>query len=275
VALNFKVTSQSITQRAFGLPKDTLDPFMAEAGVMPYDIPNTQYDLVIHDTGLRVGYWRSVSHALNAFANESFVDEMALAAGKDPYAYRMSLLDKQPRFANVLKMAADKSGWGTPAPAGRSRGIALMEGYDTYMAQVAEVSVKDNQVTVHRMTVVADLGRMVNPDTVQAQIQSSVVFGLSAGAEQPDHAGQGPGAADQFRRLPGAAHARVAGDGHHAGAQHRKARRHRRAGHGAGGAGGGQCGVRGHRQAGAHAAAERQPRQSLMHRGLAPGSRQE
>ncbi|WP_411877639.1 molybdopterin cofactor-binding domain-containing protein [Polaromonas sp. YR568] len=180
VALTFKLTSQSITQRAFGLPKDTLDPFMAEAGAMPYDIPNTQYDLVIHDSGLRVGYWRSVSHALNAFANESFVDEMALAAGKDPYAYRMSLLEKQPRFANVLKLAADKSGWGTPAPAGRSRGIALMEGYDTYMAQVAEISVKDNQVTVHKMTVVADLGRMVNPDTVQAQIQSSVVFGLSA-----------------------------------------------------------------------------------------------
>ena len=180
VAFNFKLTSQSITQRAFGLPKETLDPFMAEAGVMPYDIPNTKYDMVILDSGLRVGYWRSVSHALNAFANESFVDEMALAAGKDPYVYRMSLLDKQPRFANVLKMAADKAGWGTPAPVGRFRGIALMEGYDTYMAQVAEISVKDKQITVHKVTVVADLGRMVNPDTVQAQIQSSVVFGLSA-----------------------------------------------------------------------------------------------
>ena len=179
-AVNFKLTSQSVTQRAFGLPKDTLDPFMAEAGVMPYDIPNTQYDLVIHDSGLRVGYWRSVSHALNAFANESFVDEMAAAAGKDPYAYRMSLLDKQPRFANVLKLAAEKSGWATPAPAGRFRGIALMEGYDTFMAQVAEISVKDKQITVHKMTVVADLGHMVNPDTVQAQIQSSIVFGLSA-----------------------------------------------------------------------------------------------
>lgn len=147
---------------------------------MPYDIANTQFDVVIHDSGLRVGYWRSVSHALNAFANESFVDEMAAAAGKDPYAYRMSMLEKQPRFAKVLKMAADNSGWSTPAPAGRFRGIALMEGYDTYMAQVAEISVKDKQITVHKVTVVADLGHMVNPDTVQAQIQSSVVFGLSA-----------------------------------------------------------------------------------------------
>lgn len=180
VAYDFKLTSQSITQRAFGLPKDTLDAFMVEAGVVPYDIPNTTYGLVINDTGLRAGYWRSVSHALNAFANESFMDELALAAGQDPYAYRMSLLEKQPRFAHVLKTAADKAGWGTALPAGRTRGIALMEGYDTFMAQVAEISVKDKQITVHKMTVVADLGHMVNPDTVVAQIQSSIVFGLSA-----------------------------------------------------------------------------------------------
>ena len=92
----------------------------------------------------------------------------------------MSLLDKQPRFAKVLKMVAEKARWSTPPPAGRSCGIALMEGYDTYMAQVAEISLKDKQITVHKMKVVADLGRMVNPDTVVAQIQSSIVFGLSA-----------------------------------------------------------------------------------------------
>jgi isoquinoline 1-oxidoreductase subunit beta len=180
VAMTFQLTSQSVTQRAFGLPKDTLDPFMAEAAVAPYNIPDATHDLVIHDAGLRVGYWRSVSHALNAFANESFIDELAAAAGKDPYAYRMALLDKQPRFANVLKLAADKAGWDKPLPAGRTRGIALMEGYDTYMAQVAEISVKDNAIRVHRMVVAADLGRMVNPDTVEAQIQSSIVFGLSS-----------------------------------------------------------------------------------------------
>ena len=179
-AMTFKVTSQSVTQRAFGLPKDTLDAFMVEAGVAPYDIPNTRHDVVIHDTGLRAGYWRSVSHAHNAFANESFVDEMAAAAGKDPYAYRMAMLEKQPRFANVLKQAAERSGWATPAPAGRFRGMALMDGYDTYLAQVMEISVKDNQITVHKVTVVADPGHMVNPDTVQAQIMSSVIFGMSA-----------------------------------------------------------------------------------------------
>jgi isoquinoline 1-oxidoreductase beta subunit len=184
VALQFKVTSQSITQRAFGLPKDSFDPFMAEAAVAGYEIPNTQHDLVIHDSGMRVGYWRAVSHNMNAFANESFMDELAAAAGKDPYQYRLALLKNKPRHANVLRLAAEKSGWGQPLPAGRARGMALMEGYDTYMAQVAEVSVKNGEVTVHRVTVAADLGQMVNPDTVEAQIQSSIVFGMSAGLMQ-------------------------------------------------------------------------------------------
>jgi isoquinoline 1-oxidoreductase beta subunit len=181
VALHFQVASQSITQRAFGLPKDTLDPFMTEASVAGYNVPNTQHDLVIHDSGYRVGYWRAVSHNMNAFANESFMDELAKAAGQDPYEYRMKLLANKPRFANVLKLAADKAGWGKPLPKGRARGIALMEGYDTYMAQVAEVSLnKDGSVRVHKVTVAADTGHMVNPDTVQAQIQSAVVFGISA-----------------------------------------------------------------------------------------------
>ena len=184
IALHHKVTSQSVTQRAFGLPKDTLDPFMAEASVAAYEIANTQHDLVIHDSGMRVGYWRGVSHNMNAFANESFMDELAAAAGKDPYAYRMALLANKPRFANVLKLAADKAGWGSALPAGRARGIALMEGYDTYMAQVAEISMVDGAVKVHKVTVAADLGQMINPDTVEAQIQSAVIFGLGASTMQ-------------------------------------------------------------------------------------------
>jgi isoquinoline 1-oxidoreductase beta subunit len=181
VALTFQLTSQSVTQRAFGLPKDTLDPFMAEASVVPYAIPNMTQDLVITDAGLRVGYWRSVSHALNAFANECFVDELAAAAGQDPVAFRLALLTEKPRFSNVLKLASEKAGWGTPAPEGHYRGVALMEGYDTYMAQVAEISLAgDKSIKVHRVVVAADLGRMVNPDTVEAQIQSAVIFGISA-----------------------------------------------------------------------------------------------
>ncbi len=185
VAMHFKVASQSITQRAFGLPKNTFDPFMAEAAVAPYNIANTKHDLIIHDTGFRVGYWRAVSHNMNAFANESFMDELAKAANKDPYQYRMDLLKDKPRFANVLKLAAEKAGWGTPLPAGRARGIALMEGYDTFMAEVAEVSLNsDGSVRVHKVTVAADVGQMVNPDTVEAQIQSSIVFGMGAALMQ-------------------------------------------------------------------------------------------
>lgn len=183
-AMTFRLTSQSVTGRIFGLPAPVQDPLMTEAAVAGYEIPASRHDVVKHDAGLRVGYWRSVSHALNAFANESFIDELAIAAGKDPYAYRMSLLGSQPRFANVLKLAADKAGWGSPLPAGRSRGIALMEGYDTYMAQVAEISLEGGAVKVHKVTVAADLGRMVNPDTVEAQIQSSIVFGLGAATMQ-------------------------------------------------------------------------------------------
>jgi isoquinoline 1-oxidoreductase beta subunit len=179
-AMTYRMISQSITGRVFGLPLEVQDPLMTEAAIAAYEIPATKHEMVKHEAGIRVGYWRSVSHALNAFANETFIDECAAAAGKDPLAYRLSLLTNQPRFANVLRIAADKAGWSTPAPAGHFRGIALMEGYDTYMAQVAEVSMKGGVPVVHKVTVAADLGRMVNPDTVEAQIQSGVIFGLTA-----------------------------------------------------------------------------------------------
>ncbi len=178
-ALTWRVASQSVTARAFGLPPEAPDGLMTEAATPLYAIPAIRQDVVKHDAGIRVGYWRAVSHNMNAFANESFIDECAAAAGQDPVAYRLAMLDGQPRMANVLKQAAAKAGWGTPAPAGRFRGVSLMEGYDTYMAQVAEVSIQGGAPVVHKVTVVADLGAMVNPDTVLAQIQSSVIFGLS------------------------------------------------------------------------------------------------
>jgi isoquinoline 1-oxidoreductase subunit beta len=179
-AMTFRMTSQSVTGRVFGLPAQVQDPLMTEAAMAAYEIPATKHEMVKYDAGLRVGYWRSVSHMLNAFANETFIDELAANAKADPVAYRLSLLQNKPRFANVLKLAADKAGWSTPVPAGRSRGIALMEGYDTYMAMVAEISVNNGEIRVHKVTTAADLGRMVNPDTVEAQIQSSIVFGLTA-----------------------------------------------------------------------------------------------
>jgi isoquinoline 1-oxidoreductase beta subunit len=181
-ALHLRLSSPSVTARMFPpvVSKEGLDPFQAEAAASPYDIPNQLAESVIHDTGLRVGYWRSVSHAMNSFANESFMDEMALAAGKDPVAFRMSLLEKQPRYKNVLQLAADKAGWGKPLAPGHFQGVGLMEGYDTYMAQVAEVSVVDGKIKVHRVVIAADLGRMVNPNIVRQQLESSIIFGLSA-----------------------------------------------------------------------------------------------
>ena len=181
VAISHKMSSPSVTARLFPpVVKDGVDPFMAEAIVVPYDIANQSVGTVIHEPGLRVGYLRSVSHALNIFANESFIDEMAAAAGKDPYQYRMDMLGGKPRYANVLKLAADKAGWGKPLPKGRARGIALMEGYETYMAQVAEVSVQGGQIKVHRVVVAVDLGQMVNPNIVEQQLESNIVFGLTA-----------------------------------------------------------------------------------------------
>ena len=177
--LHFKLTSQSITQRAFGLPKDTLDPFMVEYGVTPYNIANTQHDLVIHDAGLRVGYWRGVSHNMNAFANESFIDELALAAGKDPVDFRMAMLEGKPRHQAVLKDVVEKSGYRKGAAKGRALGVALMDGYDTVLAVVAEISLgADGEVRVHKVTTSTDLGMVVNPEIVEQQIQSSIIMGM-------------------------------------------------------------------------------------------------
>ena len=179
VGYKLQLTSQSITQRAFGLPKNTLDPFMVEAAVAPYEIGNTSHDLIIHDTGFRVGYLRAVSHTMNCFANECFMDELAHAAGKDPIKYRLDLLSNEPRFANVLKLAADKAGYGKKLPAGHAYGVALMEGYGTYMAQVAEVAVKGGEVKVVKVHVACDCGRMVNPEIVRQQLESGIIYGLS------------------------------------------------------------------------------------------------
>ncbi len=179
VALKFAHAGPSVTKRLFAaFVKDGVDPFMLEAAPTPYEIPNQLGTVTIHDTPVPVGYWRSVSHGVNAFANECFVDEMANAAGQDPVAYRRALL-KEPRYLKVLNLVAEKAGWGKPA-AGQKQGVAIMEGYGTYIALVADVSVKDNNIRVHRVVVAADIGSMVNPNIVEQQIESSVIFGMSA-----------------------------------------------------------------------------------------------
>ena len=107
------------------------------------------------------------------------MDELALAAGKDPVAYRLGLLGNEARMTNVLKIAAEKAGWGRKLPKGRALGVAIMEGYGTYMAQVAEVSVTDGNPKVHKVWVVSDQGNMVNPEIVRQQLESGIIYGLS------------------------------------------------------------------------------------------------
>jgi isoquinoline 1-oxidoreductase beta subunit len=148
---------------------------------MPYDVPNLEVDWVSRDPGVPVGFWRSVGASQNAFVVESFVDELAHAAKRDPFEYRRALLGRAPRHRAVLELAAQKAGWGTPLPAGRARGIAVAFSYESYAAEVAEVSVgPDGRVRVHRVVCAIDCGFAVNPDQVRAQMEGGIVYALTA-----------------------------------------------------------------------------------------------
>ena len=147
---------------------------------LPYGFASQHMSHVFTKSGVPVGFWRSVGHSHNAFFSESFIDEMAVATQQDPLAFRMHWLKDAPRYAAVLKLAADKAAWGTPLPAGRARGIALHESFGSITAQVAEVSLDKGQIRVHRVVCAIDCGTVVNPDTVAQQVESSVLFGLSA-----------------------------------------------------------------------------------------------
>jgi len=131
-------------------------------------------------TPITVLWWRSVGHTHTAFAMESMIDELAHAAGQDPLAYRLALLKGKPRFARALGTAASRAGWGTPAPVGRARGLAVHEAFGSIVAEVAEVSVEGGRIKVHAVTAVVDCGTAVNPLGIEAQVQGSIAFGLSA-----------------------------------------------------------------------------------------------
>jgi isoquinoline 1-oxidoreductase beta subunit len=179
IAVKLHVTSPSITERMFPPVKGVDDSVVEYAINFPYEIPNYLLCYSRQEIGIDVGYMRSVSHAPNCFAIESFMDELAAAAGKDPFEFRMSLLQQKPRHQRVLKMTAERAGWGR-APAGRHHGIAFMVGYTTHIAQVAEISLDAGQIKIHKITCVVDCGQMVNPKIVESQIESGIVFGLTA-----------------------------------------------------------------------------------------------
>jgi len=165
-----------------GAPSDRLDESSVEgANNIPYEIPNLYVDWVRKEPGIPVGYWRSVGSSHTAFTVECFLDEVAAAAGKDPYEFRLSLLEKDKKKAGVLKLAAEKAGWGKPAGEGIFRGIAMAESFGSTVAQVAEVSVaKNGNVSVHRVVCAVDCGQIVNRDTVEAQMEGAIVYGLTA-----------------------------------------------------------------------------------------------
>ncbi|MFM2124898.1 MAG: hypothetical protein RL328_1349, partial [Acidobacteriota bacterium] len=145
---------------------------------MKYAIPNFRVEQHSPDVGIPVSYWRSVGYSQNTFFMESFLDELAAAAGKDPLEYRRKLLANQPRMLAVLNLAAEKAGWGKPLPAGRFRGIAVVSNIGSFNAQVAEVSVTGGKVKVHKVTCAVDCGVVVNPAIVAQQIESGIVYGL-------------------------------------------------------------------------------------------------
>ncbi|GAA0313649.1 xanthine dehydrogenase family protein molybdopterin-binding subunit [Sphingomonas oligophenolica] len=149
---------------------------------MPYDIPNFRVDFVREEPpGVPTGFWRGVGPAHNVFVIESFIDELAHKAGADPVQFRLNMLGKAPRLQAALRLAADKSGWGTPLPPGCGRGVAVQPAFTSWIATVAEVAVDgDGNVTLRRMVCVVDTGIAVNPNTIVAQLQGGLVFGLTA-----------------------------------------------------------------------------------------------
>jgi isoquinoline 1-oxidoreductase beta subunit len=184
-AWRHRIVSQSIVAGSpfAGMIKNGIDPTVVEgASDSPYvkGIPHYKVELHTVAPGVPVLWWRSVGHSHTAFAVESFVDEMAHAAKREPLEFRRALLAESPRVLAVLELAAAKADWGKPLPAGRARGIAVHESFGSIVSHVAEVSVDDGRIRVHRVVCAIDCGVCVNPLGVAAQMESCVAFGLGA-----------------------------------------------------------------------------------------------
>lgn len=183
LAWQHRIVGQSILAgTAFGaMIKDGIDFTSVEgASNLPYAIPNMLVDLHTTQNGVPVLWWRSVGSTHTAFSTEVVINELAVAAGKDPVAFRRALLKDHPRHRGVLDLAAQKAGWGKPLPKGRWRGVAVHESFNSYVAEVAEISIVDGKPKVERVVCAVDCGIAVNPDMVRAQMESGIIFGLSA-----------------------------------------------------------------------------------------------
>jgi CO/xanthine dehydrogenase Mo-binding subunit len=183
IAWHDRITGSSVFARwvppAF---KNGYDNDTVEGAEPPYDLPNFLLEYVRYEPpGLTTGNWRGVGPTHNVFVVESFVDELASAAKKDSIQFRRSLLGKSPRLLGVLNLAAEKAGWGTPLPEGVGRGVSVQFVMGTYLSQIAEVEVtKEGEIRVRRVVCAVDCGQIVNPDTIVAQIEGGIIFGISA-----------------------------------------------------------------------------------------------
>ncbi len=184
IAWKIRTSGQSIIAAVsprvmqFGVDRNFLQGLLED---MPYEVPNYLVDFAMRNSHVPVGVWRSVNHSQNAFFKESFIDEMAFAAGLDPYLFRRRLLAKKPRELAVLEAAAKRAGWGASLPSGIFRGMALHNSQSSICAQVVDASVgADGKVRVHRVVSAIDAGHVVNPLTIELQTESAVVFGLTA-----------------------------------------------------------------------------------------------
>jgi isoquinoline 1-oxidoreductase beta subunit len=165
-----------------GMIQDGLDPSAVEGSRdLPYTIPNLRVDWHPFDNGVPTLWWRSVGHTQNAFVTEVFIDELAAAAGRDPVELRRELLTEHPRHLGVLELAAEKAGWGEDLGPNRGRGVAVHKSFGTYVAEVADVTVKDDgSFTVDRVVCAVDCGIAINPDVIRAQMEGGIAYALSA-----------------------------------------------------------------------------------------------
>jgi isoquinoline 1-oxidoreductase beta subunit len=176
-ALRVRVVAQPISGGRGG----RIDgPAVAGIADTPYVVPAFHVDYMRPDLPVPVGYWRSVGPSQNAFMLESFLDEMAHAAGRDPVELRLELLAAEPRMQQVVRLAAQRSGWGTPPPAGRARGIAFVHDTSSFVAEVAEVSLEAGAIRVHRVTAVIDCGQVIHAGIVRGQVEGAIIGGLAA-----------------------------------------------------------------------------------------------
>lgn len=191
VALTHRLIAPSISGQKGQPVPNGVDPDLPDEAGPVYGIPNYSIEYVMTETPVPLGWMRSVYALQAGFALESFIDELAVAAGKDPVQYRLHLLDKDQdlpyftttwktsRMRGVLQLLADKAGWGKPLPAGTYRGVACFGCFQSYMAEVVEISMENDQPRVHRVVAAVDCGQIVNPSILEQQIQGGIVYGLA------------------------------------------------------------------------------------------------